>query len=146
MGDYRVNAPDGWDKLEDDKLVLAAIGEWWQFSAFSGDFEAFRRHVAGLTPGQLAVVATHWVQAAIHVNGFRAYMRETEGFTRAEVLEAYERLGMAEAADTLRGVETMPATESEFAKLYGRWYEARKGLNAAQARYIREHPQEFFTN
>jgi hypothetical protein len=144
MGDYRVKAPADRDKLDDAELVRAAVEEWWEYSAFSGRHAEFRNHVAGLTPGQLAVFATYWVQAAIHKGGFRAFMRETEGFTRAEVLEAYERLGMTRAADILRGLETMPATESEFAKLYGRWYEARKGLEAAQAAYIRAHPDEFF--
>jgi hypothetical protein len=147
MADFREKAPEGWQDLPDDKLVLAAIGELWEFSAFSGDLDRFRaKQIHALTPGQLAVFATYWVNAAIHTGGFRVFMKETEGLTRTEILEAYERLGMNAAADTLRGVEGMTASEAEFAKLYARWYDARKGLTAAQAAYIRKHPQEFFAN
>jgi hypothetical protein len=174
MDDVRIVAPAGWREMDDDKLAWLVI-EWiWEWADFYGEYEPFREQMAELTPGQLTVYATTWLDREVCNGGFEQFFENPTGVLGPEALRGFKAIGMYEAAAAVQkafdfyGMDPYPrehderqdkledfvADEDALEALDDAYLESKRDktsgkeydsiLERTQAAYIRAHPDEFF--
>ncbi|MCA8919981.1 MAG: DMP19 family protein [Planctomycetes bacterium] len=174
MTELRMNAPEGWRELPDDKLAWLVIEVIWEWADFYGEYPPFVEQMDELTTGQRAVYATTWLDREVKNGGFYQFFENSTGMLGPEALAGFRVIGMGESADCVKaafryfGMKPYPrdtdertdrlpdyeSTEEECDELDDAYYESTYDktsgedhdsiLERMQAAYIRTHPDEFF--
>lgn len=167
MADHRTNAPAGWRKMEEGDLVQVVMDSVRNALDFYGDYESYRLGLAELTPGQIAVFATWWVEAEVWNGGWPQFFGNSTGMVAPEAVEGYRRFKMNGVARVVqsaiqfcefspyprdrdereRRVPDYDANKDEWERLYEAFDEAMGGPFSPEdgaGPYIRAHPAEFF--
>ena len=172
--DHRIAAPEAWQEMDDDKLSWLVIDKTWEWADFYGEYEPFRKQMAELTAGQRAVYATTWLDSEVKNGGFYQFFGNSTGMLGPEALVGFKLIGMDESAEATQtafsfyDMDPYPrerdernsrlpdydSTKDKRWEIDKAYYESTYDKSSTkdydsivskmQAKYIREHPHEFF--
>jgi hypothetical protein len=144
----------GWD----------VIDIMWEHVNFYDELADYRRSIEPATKGQLAIYACTWYMSEVSNGGHDQFFFNSTGMVWQDALDGFALLGaekhraiLAEAVAVFpngkpsfaRGVrchQLESADTSSFDALDSRLYGIDEDLDALFARYIDQHPDDFFTD